>query len=262
MIARSAGGRRLHVVLLQLPRSGPTRIYLEDLFVRPDWRPPRIGRALMVELARIADAAAGEIEWSVLNWNEAGAQDLRRDWRQGDRPTGTLERLTGAALPRGSPELSNRSSADRIAPAPGDPANGSRTNAGRRRGCSATACRVTTSPNSARSRSRVRAAPETAAPSGVPFDRQQGLETCVDPRSTSSPTAAAFRNRDCGPAMSTGSVSMMRRHTDVSAVRGAGRSRSRGMRGGRRDWNRGRSQPGWNYSIQRVLITDPTRAPV
>ena len=73
-------------------------LYLEDLFVKPQWRNRGIGRALLAELARIAvDRRCGRMEWAVLNWNELalrvyrgiGAQPLN-NW--------TVYRLTGDAL--------------------------------------------------------------------------------------------------------------------------------------------------------------------
>jgi GNAT superfamily N-acetyltransferase len=46
-------------------------LYLEDLFVRPAQRAHGIGRALLGELARIAQARdCGRMEWAVLDWNE------------------------------------------------------------------------------------------------------------------------------------------------------------------------------------------------
>jgi GNAT superfamily N-acetyltransferase len=46
-------------------------LYLEDLFVRPAHRAHGIGRALLRELARIAEQRdCGRMEWAVLDWNE------------------------------------------------------------------------------------------------------------------------------------------------------------------------------------------------
>jgi GNAT superfamily N-acetyltransferase len=73
-------------------------LYLEDLFVRPEWRGRGIGRVLLVHLARIAvERGCGRMEWSVLDWNELalgvyraiGAQPLN-EW--------TVQRLTGDSL--------------------------------------------------------------------------------------------------------------------------------------------------------------------
>jgi GNAT superfamily N-acetyltransferase len=75
-------------------------IYLEDLYVRPQLRGHGYGRALLVELATIADARGyGRVEWSVLDWNETahhfyaslGAVPMH-EW--------TTWRLTGPALPQ------------------------------------------------------------------------------------------------------------------------------------------------------------------
>jgi GNAT superfamily N-acetyltransferase len=50
---------------------GRPGLYLEDLFVEPEKRGKGYGRALLVELARIArDRGCGRMEWAVLNWNE------------------------------------------------------------------------------------------------------------------------------------------------------------------------------------------------
>jgi GNAT superfamily N-acetyltransferase len=50
---------------------GRPGLYLEDLFVKPEKRGKGYGRALLVELAKIAhDHGCGRMEWAVLNWNE------------------------------------------------------------------------------------------------------------------------------------------------------------------------------------------------
>jgi GNAT superfamily N-acetyltransferase len=50
---------------------GKPGLYLEDLFVLPEWRGHGFGRGLLTELARIAVArGCGRFEWSVLDWNE------------------------------------------------------------------------------------------------------------------------------------------------------------------------------------------------
>ncbi len=73
-------------------------MYLEDLFVLPDYRGRRIGKALLTYLAQIAIArGCGRLEWSVLDWNEPAIGFYKRmgakvlpDWR--------TCRVTGNAL--------------------------------------------------------------------------------------------------------------------------------------------------------------------
>ena len=49
---------------------GKPGIYLEDLFVEPECRGKGYGKALLVELAKMAEAEnCGRFEWSVLDWN-------------------------------------------------------------------------------------------------------------------------------------------------------------------------------------------------
>ena len=51
-----------------LGRSG---IYLEDLFVYPDYRGKGYGKAILKELARIAvERGCGRLEWWCLDWNQ------------------------------------------------------------------------------------------------------------------------------------------------------------------------------------------------
>lgn len=50
---------------------GRPGIYLEDLYVRPEFRGAGIGRSLLVHLARLArERGCGRLEWWVLDWNE------------------------------------------------------------------------------------------------------------------------------------------------------------------------------------------------
>ena len=78
---------------------GRAGIYLEDLFVKPDFRGGGAGKALLRRLAqRCVDADLGRLEWAVLNWNapsiafydSLGAS--AKDW--------TVRRLDGDALVR------------------------------------------------------------------------------------------------------------------------------------------------------------------
>jgi GNAT superfamily N-acetyltransferase len=51
---------------------GRPGLYLEDLFVIPEMRGNGFGKAMLVELARIAcERQCGRFEWSVLDWNES-----------------------------------------------------------------------------------------------------------------------------------------------------------------------------------------------
>ncbi|OUL20259.1 GNAT family N-acetyltransferase [Nostoc sp. 106C] len=64
-------------------------IYLEDLFVLPEYRRQGIGKALLSKLAQIAvERNCGRLEWSVLDWNEPAQEFYRSmgasildDWR-------------------------------------------------------------------------------------------------------------------------------------------------------------------------------------
>jgi GNAT superfamily N-acetyltransferase len=57
---------------------GRPGLYLEDLFVNPEKRGKGYGRALLVELAKIArDRGCGRMEWAVLNWNEPAIKFYR-----------------------------------------------------------------------------------------------------------------------------------------------------------------------------------------
>lgn len=75
-------------------------LYLEDLFVKPEFRGQGVGTALMLFLAQLAnERGCGRMEWSVLDWNERAigfyeslGAAVMKDWR--------ICRLTGDALRR------------------------------------------------------------------------------------------------------------------------------------------------------------------
>jgi len=73
-------------------------LYLEDLFVYPEYRGRGYGKRLLVDLAREArEAGCGRMDWMVLDWNESAIEfyralgaEILNDWR--------LCRLSGDAL--------------------------------------------------------------------------------------------------------------------------------------------------------------------
>lgn len=64
-------------------------IYVEDLFVLPDYRRQGVGKSLLIYLAQLAvERGAGRLEWSVLDWNSLAigfykkmGADILPDWR-------------------------------------------------------------------------------------------------------------------------------------------------------------------------------------
>lgn len=73
-------------------------LYLEDLFVLPQYRRQGIGRALLVHVGQLAlERGCGRFEWNVLDWNAPAIEfyrrmgaELKHEWR--------LCRVTGDAL--------------------------------------------------------------------------------------------------------------------------------------------------------------------
>jgi len=58
---------------------GKPGLYLEDLFVLPEFRSQGIGKALLIHLARLAvERGCGRFEWSVLDWNESAIEFYKR----------------------------------------------------------------------------------------------------------------------------------------------------------------------------------------
>jgi GNAT superfamily N-acetyltransferase len=75
-------------------------IYLEDLYVSPEYRGRGLGKALLQAIARLAvERNCARVEWSVLDWNEPSIRFYEslgavcmREWQ--------IYRLTGDALLR------------------------------------------------------------------------------------------------------------------------------------------------------------------
>lgn len=77
---------------------GRAGLFLEDLYVRPEYRDRGVGKSLIARLAALTvERGCGRLEWNCLDWNEPsigfyralGAQPMS-DW--------TTYRLTGDAL--------------------------------------------------------------------------------------------------------------------------------------------------------------------
>lgn len=78
--------------------TGEHGIYLEDLYVRPEFRGTGYGKALLARLAREAvDRGYTRFEWSVLDWNRP-AIDFYRSVGAVGMDEWTVQRLDGAAL--------------------------------------------------------------------------------------------------------------------------------------------------------------------
>jgi GNAT superfamily N-acetyltransferase len=80
-------------------------IYLEDLFVLPEYRGLGIGKALLLGVGKVAvERGCGRFEWSVLDWNAPSIEFYQRmgaevlpDWR--------ICRVTGEQLGRMGEDL-------------------------------------------------------------------------------------------------------------------------------------------------------------
>lgn len=80
--------------------TGAHGIYLEDLFVRPEYRGRGYGKALLVHLAKeCASNGYGRFEWSVLNWN-GPAIDFYRSLGAETMDEWIVHRVSGDALQR------------------------------------------------------------------------------------------------------------------------------------------------------------------
>lgn len=74
-------------------------LYVEDLYVRPDFRGRGLGRQLLATLAARAHAAGGYLQWQVLDWN-APSIEFYKSLGAVLMPEWVNCRLQGAALER------------------------------------------------------------------------------------------------------------------------------------------------------------------
>jgi GNAT superfamily N-acetyltransferase len=79
---------------------GKYGLFLEDLYVSPDYRGSGAGKALLKHLARLAVAeGCGRFEWNVLDWNQP-AIDFYESFDAQAQNEWVGYRLTGDALTR------------------------------------------------------------------------------------------------------------------------------------------------------------------
>jgi GNAT superfamily N-acetyltransferase len=77
---------------------GKPGIYIEDLFVKPEYRGKGLGRTLLARIAAIAvERSCGRLEWACLDWNEPSIKFYKS---HGGRPLDewTTYRVTGDML--------------------------------------------------------------------------------------------------------------------------------------------------------------------
>jgi len=80
--------------------SGRRGLYLEDLFVKPEYRGQGLGRILLGRLAQIArERRCARMEWAVLDWNKNAIGFYEKLGAQA-QSAWTVFRLSGEALER------------------------------------------------------------------------------------------------------------------------------------------------------------------
>ena len=80
--------------------AGKPGLYLEDLFIKPEFRGRGYGRKMLAHLANLAvQRGCGRFEWAVLDWNapairfyESLGAKIKHEWK--------INRLSGDALKR------------------------------------------------------------------------------------------------------------------------------------------------------------------
>ncbi len=77
---------------------GKPGLYLEDVFVKPEFRGKGIGKQILIQLAKIAkENDCGRFEWAVLDWNEP-AINFYKSLGAIQMDEWTVFRLSGKAL--------------------------------------------------------------------------------------------------------------------------------------------------------------------
>lgn len=77
---------------------GRAGLYLEDLFVKPEYRGKGYGKAILKKLAAIAvERGCGPLEWSCLDWNKPSI-DFYRSLGAVPMEEWTVYRVTGETL--------------------------------------------------------------------------------------------------------------------------------------------------------------------
>ena len=78
---------------------GRAGIYLEDLFVLPEYRGRGYGKGLLRQLAKIAvERGCGRLEWSCLDWNKPSIDFYTKKMQAVPMDEWTVYRLTGDTL--------------------------------------------------------------------------------------------------------------------------------------------------------------------
>lgn len=78
---------------------GRAGIYLEDLFVKPEFRGQGYGKGLISALARIAlERGCGRLEWACLDWNQPSIEFYTKIMSATPMDEWTVYRLTGDTL--------------------------------------------------------------------------------------------------------------------------------------------------------------------
>ena len=78
--------------------AGRRGIYLEDLYVRPEFRGKKLGTLLLAHLGKIAfDRGCARFEWTVLDWNTPAIEFYKK---MGAEPMSewTVQRVSGESL--------------------------------------------------------------------------------------------------------------------------------------------------------------------
>jgi GNAT superfamily N-acetyltransferase len=79
---------------------GKPGLYLEDLFVRPQYRGRAVGKSMLKFLAALAlERGCGRFQWQVLDWNRPSREFYESLGAQAD-PSWVNYRITGDALRR------------------------------------------------------------------------------------------------------------------------------------------------------------------